>query len=111
VNEDVLGIMIAPVVVAILFIFLPWLVLHYMTKWKVNSSLTAEDENMLDDLYDLARRLDDRMMTIERIMHEDHPGWNGLASERAALRLEKDEIGELRARRSNAPDQARSGRV
>ena len=99
------------IIVPVLFIALPWLILHYITKWKVNSGLTAEDENMLDDLYDLARRLDDRMMTIERIMHEDHPSYNALASERASLRVEQSEISELRGRRSNAPEPARSGRL
>jgi phage shock protein B len=89
------------IIVPILFIGLPWLILHYVTKWKVNSGLTAEDENMLDDLYDLARRLDERMHTIERIMADDNPGWNALASERAVPRLEKSEVEELRPRRSN----------
>jgi len=89
-------------IVSVLFLGLPWLILHYVTKWKVNSGLTAEDENMLDDLYDLARRLDERMHTIERIMADDNPGWSGLASERAGLQLEKAEVQELHTRRSNA---------
>ena len=98
------------IIVPTLFVVLPWLILHYVTKWKANSSLTTEDESMLDDLYDLARRLDERMATIERIMADDNPSWNALASERAALRLEQSEITELRGRRSKAPEEAKSGR-
>ena len=67
-------------VVGMLFIGLPWLILHYSTQWKRAGSITREDEDLLDELYDTARRLDDRMNTIERIMAADNPEW---ARERA----------------------------
>lgn len=54
-----------------LFVGLPWLFLHYMTKWKQASALTREDEDLLDELHDLARRLDERLTTIERIVAVD----------------------------------------
>ena len=34
-----------------------------------------EDENLLDELHDIARRLEDRMTTIERIIAADDPNW------------------------------------
>lgn len=52
---------------------LPWILLHYVTKWKLASRLTGEDENLLDEMYNLARRLDDRVNTVERIVAADHP--------------------------------------
>ena len=52
---------------------LPWLILHYITKWKQAPRITQEDENMLDEMYNLARRLEDRMITVERIVAADHP--------------------------------------
>ena len=58
-----------------IFVGLPWLILHYMTRWKTAATLTREDENLLDELYDLARRLEDRMNTIERIIAADDPNW------------------------------------
>lgn len=61
----------ASVIVGMLFIGLPWLILHYVTKWKQAKSITVEDENLLDELHDIARRLDDRMHTIERIIAAD----------------------------------------
>ena len=67
--------LVAPLVVGILFIGLPWLVFHYLTRWKTAATLTREDENLLDELYDLARRLEDRMTTIERIIAADDPDW------------------------------------
>ncbi len=57
------------------FIALPWLILHYVTKWKTSATLTREDENLLEDVHDTARRLDDRLATIERIMTADNPNW------------------------------------
>lgn len=48
-------------------IALPWLVLHYVTKWKQAPRLTDGDEQMLEELYQLARRLDARMETVERL--------------------------------------------
>ncbi len=60
-------------VVGIIFVGLPWVILHYLTKWKTASSLTREDEALLDNLNDTARRLEERLMTIERIVAADHP--------------------------------------
>ncbi len=70
--EDII---VVPIVVGTLFLGLPWLVLHYMTRWRNAATLTREDENLLDELYDLARRLEDRMTTIERIIAADDPNW------------------------------------
>ncbi|MGD9811996.1 MAG: envelope stress response membrane protein PspB [Sphingobium sp.] len=60
-------------IVGIIFVGLPWVVLHYLTKWKSASSMTREDEDMLDNLHDVARRLEDRLMTLERIVAADNP--------------------------------------
>jgi phage shock protein B len=66
---------VALIVVPILFIGLPWLIFHYVTKWKTAKTLTNDDEQLLDDLYEAARRLDDRLCTIERIISADAPDW------------------------------------
>ena len=71
--EDVL---IPVVVVGMLFIGLPWLVLHYVTRWKTAATLTNDDEQMLGDIHELARRLEDRLETVERLVSVDNPDWN-----------------------------------
>jgi phage shock protein B len=84
-NEHIL---IPILVVGMLFIGLPWLIFHYVTKWKGNATLTREDENLLDELHDLARRLDDRMCSIERIMSADNPNWRAIACDPAEIGIE-----------------------
>lgn len=63
------------VIVGMLFIGLPWLIFHYTTQWRRARGLSIEDENLLDELHDLARRLDGRLQTIERIVAADNPEW------------------------------------
>lgn len=60
-------------VVGMLFVALPWLILHYVTRWKTAATLTNDDERMLGDMYELARRLEDRLETVERLVASDHP--------------------------------------
>lgn len=62
-------------VVAMLFIGLPWLILHYLTRWKSGRGISPQDEVLLDDLHEMARRLDSRLDSIERIIAADNPNW------------------------------------
>lgn len=61
------------IIVGMLFIGMPWLILHYVTKWRQAPKITDEDERLLDELHLLARLLEDRLQTIERIVAADHP--------------------------------------
>jgi len=70
--EDVL---IPIIVVPVIFLGLPWLIFHYVTQWKKNAGLTVEDERLLDDMHVLARRLDERLATLERILDSQDPAW------------------------------------
>ena len=70
--EDVL---VPIMVMGILFVALPWLVLHYVTRWKTAATLTNDDERMLGDMHELARRLEDRLDTVERLVAQENPNW------------------------------------
>ena len=59
-----------------IFIGLPWVILHYVTKWKTSATLTNDDEALLEELYQLARRLDERMDTVERLVAAEHPAFS-----------------------------------
>ena len=52
---------------------LPWLILHYVTRWKTAATITTDDEVLLEELYSLAKRLDERMDTVERLVASDNP--------------------------------------
>ena len=82
-------------VVGMLFIGLPWLVLQYLTKWKSGRGISPQDEVLLDDLHEMARRLEARLDSVERIVAADNPQWkdsrlSDLSAERAE-RFERDE--------------------
>ncbi|MCZ8137599.1 MAG: envelope stress response membrane protein PspB [Porphyrobacter sp.] len=68
--EDVF---LALIIVPMIFIGLPWVILHYVTKWKTAPTITADDEVLLEELYNLAKRLDERMDTVERLVASDDP--------------------------------------
>ncbi|MCM0001157.1 MAG: envelope stress response membrane protein PspB [Erythrobacter sp.] len=70
--EDIL---VPIMVVGMLFIGLPWVILHYLTKWKTAATITTDDEALLEELYNLARRLDERMDTVERLVASDDPSF------------------------------------
>ena len=70
-----MGMMMGGLAIITLFIGLPWIILHYVTKWRQAKTLTDSDEKLLDGLHDAARRLDDRLCTIERIMTAENPDW------------------------------------
>ena len=63
------AVIIAPAIV----LGLPWLIFHYITKWKTAATLTTDDETMLEEMYQIARRLDERMDTVERLVAADNP--------------------------------------
>ena len=52
------------VAIAAIFLGLPWIIFHYITKWKTAATLTNGDEALLEELYQLARRLDERMHRV-----------------------------------------------
>jgi phage shock protein B len=87
---EFMGFFIGGLAIVILFLGLPWLIFHYVTQWKKNATITREDENLLDELHDLARRLDERMCSIERIMTAENPNWRSIACDPAPLGITED---------------------
>jgi phage shock protein B len=79
-----------PQIIAALSVFLglPWMIFHYITKWKSKAVITREDEDLLDHLHDLARRCDERICTIERIMNAENPNWRAVTCDPAATGIE-----------------------
>ncbi len=57
--------------VAIIFVavVMPmWIVFHYVTRWRNSRGLAAQDEKLLTDLWDAARRMEERLDNLERAL-------------------------------------------
>jgi phage shock protein B len=80
--------------VTAIFIGLPWIILHYITRWKTAATITTDDEVLLDELYQLARKLDDRMDTVERLVASDNPEFQPKRI-RADLESDNQQLREL----------------
>ena len=61
------------IIIPAIFLGLPWIILHYITKWKTAATITTDDAVLLEELYSLAKRLDERMDTVERLVASDNP--------------------------------------
>ena len=61
------------IIVPMVVLGLPWIIFHYITKWKTAATITNDDEVLLEELYQLAKRLDERMDTVERLVSADNP--------------------------------------
>jgi phage shock protein B len=65
-------------VAIILFVAIPaplFIVLHFITKWKQSREISGGDEKMLEDLWQLSQRLEERLETLETILDSELPDW------------------------------------
>ena len=46
-------------------------VMHFVTKWKQSREISTDDEQMLEDLWMLSQRLEDRLVTLEEILDDE----------------------------------------
>ncbi len=52
-----------------------WIIFHYVTRWRTAKTLSGEDEKMLQELWQSAARMEERIQTLERILDADGKGW------------------------------------
>lgn len=52
-----------------------WIIFHYITKMKMAKGLTAEDEKMLTDVWESTKKMEERIVTLERILDIESPSW------------------------------------
>ncbi|MEM8817638.1 MAG: envelope stress response membrane protein PspB [Pseudomonadota bacterium] len=51
------------------------IVLHFVTRWKQSREISSDDEKLLEELWGLSQRMEDRIDTLERILDDDRPTW------------------------------------
>jgi len=61
-------------IAVIVFIAVPaplFIVLHFITKWKQSREISGGDEKMLEDMWLLAQRLEERLESLEEILDSE----------------------------------------
>ncbi len=64
-----------PLIVFLVVVAPIWLVLHYRSKRHTGQGLSAEDSAQLQALSDKAERMQERVITLEKILDAESPGW------------------------------------
>ncbi len=47
-----------------------WIIFHFITRWRQQRTLSSADEQTLAELFDVASRLEARIVALERVVHE-----------------------------------------
>lgn len=62
----------------IVFLLIPaplFIVLYFITRWKQSREISGGDEKMLEDLWQMARRFEERLESLETILDHESPEW------------------------------------
>lgn len=62
----------------IVFLLIPaplFIVLHFITKWKQSREISGGDEKMLEEMWQLSQRLEQRLESLETILDNELPDW------------------------------------
>jgi len=64
---------IAIAIISILsvFVFAPWLLFHYITLWRGQKTLKPNDEQIMQDLWRSAKRMENRIETLEALIQSE----------------------------------------
>ncbi len=69
------GILFVPLVLFLSIVAPLWIIFHYVTRWRTAKTLSGEDEKMLQELWQSAARMEDRIRTLERILDSEGKAW------------------------------------
>ncbi|PSU33310.1 envelope stress response membrane protein PspB [Photobacterium lutimaris] len=70
-----MGFIVGPLVVFMIFVAPLWLVLHYRSKKHVSEGLSGDDQEKLQELVARAEQMQERIVTLERILDAEVPQW------------------------------------
>ena len=62
-------------IIALVVVAPIWIVFHYITRMRETRSLTSADEQMLGDVWENTRRMEDRIINLESILDAEVPDW------------------------------------
>jgi len=73
--EEVIGIVVAPIMAFLVFVAPLWLILHYRSKRQISQGLSEEQIKTLSDLAGSADKMAARVQTLEAILDAETPEW------------------------------------
>lgn len=73
--EEIVGMIIAPIIVFLVIVAPIWLILHYRSKKQLSQGLSEEEIRTLNDLAGQAEKMADRIQTLESILDSESPEW------------------------------------
>ncbi len=52
-----------------------WIIAHYLTRWRTAKTLSGEDEKMLQEMWESAAKIEERLGNLEHILDAEAPDW------------------------------------
>ena len=77
--SDVVGIIVAPIIIFMIFVAPIWLIMHYRSKRQISQGLSDREIGELNDLAHKAEVLGERVKTLEAILDAEAPEWRNRA--------------------------------
>jgi phage shock protein B len=77
--EDIVAMVVAPLIVFMIFVAPIWLILHYRSKKQVSQGFTEDEYQSLQDLAGQAEKMSERIQTLEAILDNEAPQWRDRA--------------------------------
>lgn len=51
------------------------IILHFVTRWKKTRELTHSDEVLIEEVWEIAQKLEHRVHVLETILDDEAPEW------------------------------------
>jgi len=74
-EEGIIAIIVAPLIIFMIFVAPIWLILHYRSKKQVSQGLNDEDYARLQHLASQAEKMAERIKTLESLLDAETPQW------------------------------------
>lgn len=74
-DEGIVGLFIAPLILFMIFVAPIWLILHYRSKKQVSQGLSSEERAALEEMSVKAEVMAERIETLESILDSEAPDW------------------------------------
>lgn len=73
--EEIIGIIVAPIIIFLVVVAPIWLVLHYRSKKQISQGLSEDQVVALNNLARSAESMAERIQTLEAILDAESPEW------------------------------------